>query len=186
MKRYYLLPALLILSSLPGRFDKAGDLKIIQSIRGNDHAGAGEQGEREFHPGARYGSSSWTDRDGNCWVFGGNGYDATGALGLLNDLWMLNGATGEWTFIKGTKIRSQKGIYGTLGIPDINCIPGCRSYAVSWTDKEGNLLLFGGYGIDAGGNTGPLNDLWKYSISKNCWIWIQGNNLSNQSGQYSN
>jgi hypothetical protein len=30
-----------------------------------------------------------------------------------------------------------------------------------WTDKSGNLWLFGGYGI-AGGTEGDLSDLWMY------------------------
>jgi N-acetylneuraminic acid mutarotase len=38
-------------------------------------------------PGARDGSVSWTDASGNLWLFGGNGYDSTGTLGGLNDVW---------------------------------------------------------------------------------------------------
>jgi N-acetylneuraminic acid mutarotase len=38
-------------------------------------------------PGARTGAVSWTDRSGHLWLFGGNGYDATGMPGRLNDLW---------------------------------------------------------------------------------------------------
>jgi len=38
-------------------------------------------------PGARYWTSSWTDSSGDFWLFGGVGYDATGATGYLNDLW---------------------------------------------------------------------------------------------------
>jgi hypothetical protein len=38
-------------------------------------------------PGARYGAVTWIDNSGNLWLFGGNGYDSTGAIGSLNDLW---------------------------------------------------------------------------------------------------
>ncbi len=38
-------------------------------------------------PGARYYSISWIDGYGNLWLFGGLGYDASGSLGFLNDLW---------------------------------------------------------------------------------------------------
>jgi hypothetical protein len=39
-------------------------------------------------PGAREGAISWIDRSGNFWLFGsGYGYDSTGALVSLNDLW---------------------------------------------------------------------------------------------------
>jgi hypothetical protein len=38
-------------------------------------------------PGARDGSVSWIDGNGNLWLFGGEGYAASGGAGLLNDLW---------------------------------------------------------------------------------------------------
>ena len=38
-------------------------------------------------PGARYGAVSWSDSSGNLWLFGGQGYPATGTFGYLNDLW---------------------------------------------------------------------------------------------------
>jgi hypothetical protein len=38
-------------------------------------------------PGGREGSVSWTDGNGNLWLFGGMGYDSTGTVGYLNDLW---------------------------------------------------------------------------------------------------
>jgi hypothetical protein len=38
-------------------------------------------------PGARFGAHSWTDASGNLWLFGGQGGDATGNVGYLNDLW---------------------------------------------------------------------------------------------------
>jgi N-acetylneuraminic acid mutarotase len=46
-------------------------------------------------PGARYAASSWIDSSGNLWLFGGVGYDSTGALGDLNDLWQYNPSTGS-------------------------------------------------------------------------------------------
>jgi N-acetylneuraminic acid mutarotase len=45
-------------------------------------------------PGARSSASAWIDSTGNLWVFGGNGYDSTGSLGSLNDLWQYNPTTG--------------------------------------------------------------------------------------------
>jgi hypothetical protein len=38
-------------------------------------------------PGGRFGASGWIDSSGNLWLFGGDGYDSTGAQGNLNDLW---------------------------------------------------------------------------------------------------
>jgi N-acetylneuraminic acid mutarotase len=38
-------------------------------------------------PGARENAASWTDRQGNHWLFGGRGFGKTNEVGLLNDLW---------------------------------------------------------------------------------------------------
>lgn len=38
-------------------------------------------------PGGRDGAVSWRDASGNLWLFGGIGYDSTGTVGYLNDLW---------------------------------------------------------------------------------------------------
>jgi hypothetical protein len=39
------------------------------------------------NPGGRLGAPGWTDASGALWLFGGYGYDSTGAQGNLNDLW---------------------------------------------------------------------------------------------------
>jgi len=38
--------------------------------------------------GARDSAATWTDGSGNFWLFGGEGADARGNFGQLNDLWM--------------------------------------------------------------------------------------------------
>ncbi|MCE7859977.1 MAG: hypothetical protein DYG86_09350, partial [Chloroflexi bacterium CFX2] len=38
-------------------------------------------------PGARLGSVSWSDANGDLWLFGGNSYDSVGNTGFINDLW---------------------------------------------------------------------------------------------------
>ncbi len=37
--------------------------------------------------------SSWIDSSGNLWLFGGYGYDSTGTVGKLNDLWQYSPTT---------------------------------------------------------------------------------------------
>lgn len=39
-------------------------------------------------PGSRHGAVSWVDQNGNFWLFGGNALDATGNIGLPNDMWV--------------------------------------------------------------------------------------------------
>jgi N-acetylneuraminic acid mutarotase len=147
-------------------------------------------------PGARSGASTWTDSQGNFWLFGGLGYDSAGNLvGNLNDLWEFHPATGEWTWMAGSKAICGStgcglaGVYGTLGTASVGNVPGGRSGAATWTDSKGNLWLFAGYGIDGAGSLGYLNDVWKFDPSTNDWTWMGGSSAvpclyCGQPGQY--
>jgi N-acetylneuraminic acid mutarotase len=132
-------------------------------------------------PGGRYSAVSWSDASGDLWLFGGEGYDLTGASGALNDLWKFDtklGTNGEWTWMGGSSTvgsnGGQSGVYGTLGTADPKNVPGGRGYAVSWSDASGNLWLFGGYGFDSAGTTGYSNDLWKFNLALGEWTWMGG------------
>jgi len=113
-------------------------------------------------PGAREQAVSWIDKDGNLWLFGGLDLVPTGSSqtnDLVNDLWKYS--AGEWTWMSGSDVFNQPGIYGTLGIAASSNIPGARRGAVGWTDASGNLWLFGGNGLGSSAG-GDLDDLWKY------------------------
>lgn len=134
-------------------------------------------------PGARWAAVTWLDASGNAWLFGGQGYDSAGNVGLLSDLWEFTG--GEWTWVGGSNLVNQNGIYGTLGTPAPANSPGGRQTAVSWTDTSGNLWLFGGEGNDSLGTAnGVLNDLWEYNIVAKQWTFMAGSMLANQDGTY--
>ena len=135
-------------------------------------------------PGARYSASSWTDKSGNFWLFGGVGYDSTGAAGKLNDLWRYSPSTKEWTWISGGNVVDASGVYGTQGTASTGNVPGARYSASSWIDASGNFWVFGGVGYDSAGAAGNLNDLWRYSPSTNQWTWIGGGNTANAAGVY--
>jgi hypothetical protein len=134
-------------------------------------------------PGSRYGATSWVDANGNLWLFGGWGYDSTSGFASLNDLWKFDTTTLEWSWISGSKIRAQVGIYGTKGIPSPLNVPGSRIGAVSWVDASGNFWLFGGDGL-ASIDLGNLNDLWKFNPVTLEWTWISGSNRSDHAGSY--
>ncbi len=131
-------------------------------------------------PGARDSKMTWTDTSGNFWLFGGYGYDSTGAEGQINDLWEYSG--GQWTWVSGANVVNQPGTYGTQGTAGAGNVPGARNQAVTWIDSTGNFWLFGGYGYDSTGAEGRINDLWKYSSGQ--WIWVSGANVANQQGTY--
>ena len=96
-------------------------------------------------PGGRYQSTSWVDANGIAWLFGGTGYATTSSIGFLNDLWKYDATLNIWTWVKGNNVTGQLGVYGSLGIPDVNNKPGSRYAASGWADNAGNLWLFGGY-----------------------------------------
>lgn len=95
-------------------------------------------------PGARFGPISWTDSKGNLWLFGGYGLATTSTNGYLNDLWKFVPSTNEWTWMGGSKVIGQLGSYGQQGVPSPTSYPGPRFGAISWTDTQDNLWLYGG------------------------------------------
>jgi hypothetical protein len=144
-------------------------------------------------PGSRQEAVGWADASGNLWLFGGEGLDSAGTKnGVLNDLWVYNIASKQWTWVTGSNMANQTGDYeaqpvvgpvnttgaaGTCGLTTgsvvLSCSPvsttgagpGSRWGGAAWIDKGGTLWLFGGWGLDAtatNGN-GALNDLWAYT-----------------------
>ncbi|MGA3343426.1 MAG: chitobiase/beta-hexosaminidase C-terminal domain-containing protein [Terracidiphilus sp.] len=140
-------------------------------------------------PGGRDGASSWIDKSGNLWLFGGMGYgSAAGTLGWLNDLWEFNPSTKEWTWVSGSGALIcqpngadciQPGVYGTLGVAAAGNVPGSREWSASWMDTSGNLWLFAG-GLNLPGS----NDLWRFNPSSKEWAWMGGSSATDQSGVY--
>ena len=137
-------------------------------------------------PGSRSGASTWTDQGGNLWLFGGSGVDATGAAGYLNDLWEFKPSLNQWAWMGGSSTigsnGGQSGMYGTLGTPAAENMPGGRSGASSWTDTRGHLWLFGGASFTANPffySTWYLNDLWEFFPDVNEWAWMGGSNSNN-------
>ena len=155
-------------------------------------------------PGGRWGAAYTTDNAGTLWMFGGQGYDSNGKIGLLNDLWKYSG--GVWTYIpapSNSNVGQNNGVYGTLGVTGTGNYPGGRQTAVLWADNNGNLWLFGGLGLDSVGTQNPgdignlpegstpqgalLNDLWEYNIVTQSWTWMSGGGatgLAEQIGVY--
>jgi N-acetylneuraminic acid mutarotase len=135
-------------------------------------------------PGSRGCPVSWVDSSGKLWLFGGAGYDSANNLRELNDLWKYDPTTLEWTWVSGSDVYGQFGVYGPRGVADTANVPGARQAAISLIDTQGKFWLFGGMGYDSAGNAGVLNDLWKYDPTTLEWTWVSGSNIGNQSGIY--
>lgn len=113
-------------------------------------------------PGARYGSSAWSDGQGGFWLFGGYGFDASNTTPyFMNDLWKYDVAGNLWKWVKGSSAGNQFGTYGTQNVAANINIPGSRGFSSSWKDGSNNLWLFGGTGNGISAY-GDLNDTWKF------------------------
>lgn len=134
-------------------------------------------------PGARQSATTWA-YGGFFWMFGGIGIDASGGMGELNDLWKYDLSTKLWTWVGGSNVINAIGNYGTNNVAASTNQPGARYGAASWVDTSGNLWIFGGYGINATGTPVNLNDIWKYQISTNQWVWFNGSYNGNSPGYY--
>lgn len=88
----------------------------------------------------------------------------------------------EWTWESGSNLQDQPGNYGALGATLPGSTPGARVPACSFTDKQGSLWLFGGFGEDSRGKEGDLNDLWRFSAGE--WTWMGGSNQVEADGAY--
>jgi N-acetylneuraminic acid mutarotase len=135
----------------------------------------GTQGvpSRSNLPGDRDASANWSDSSGNLWLFGGS---AAGNI-RFNDLWQFSPTLNQWTWFSGGA-TIVGGTYGTLGVPAPANVPGVRQQAVGWTDRNGNIWLFGGWGYDTNQTLTVLNDLWEFSPKTLQWTWIAGNSTA--------
>ncbi|MES2594472.1 MAG: kelch repeat-containing protein [Verrucomicrobiota bacterium] len=129
-------------------------------------------------PGARHTGTTWTDGNGNLWLFGGYGIGASGAPAWLNDLWRYNVGTGRWAHMKGSTATGGAATYGTQGTAAAANTPGARSSAAG-VYRNGALWLLGGYN-----GTNHHNDLWRYDIASGNWTWMEGSSTPNQNGVY--
>jgi N-acetylneuraminic acid mutarotase len=126
-------------------------------------------------PGARDSALAWTDAGGNLWLFGGEGIDSATKFGYLNDLWMFNTTTSQWTWVAGSSAVGAAGIIGSQTEVAAGNTPGARFGPNGWKDASGNFWLFGGVGKDTNGTSGFLNDLWEFSPTTGQWAFVAGN-----------
>jgi gliding motility-associated-like protein len=129
--------------------------------------------------GVGLGSATWTDLNGNLWLYGGD--DGTGT-GAFNDLWKYDILTNQWTWMHGNATPGYPAVYGIQGVFAASNTPGAREEtSCTWVDNAGHLWLFGGTPNGVGVS---CNDLWQYDIATNQWAWMKGSNVPNQPGIY--
>ena len=104
-----------------------------------------------FYPGSRWGSSGWSDSNGNLWFFGGWGYASSLAqsTGFLDDIWEYHTTginKGLWTWWKGSSNVNEAGQYPTYlpvqyGVPFVNIQPGARRGVALWQQDSHRQCL---------------------------------------------
>jgi hypothetical protein len=86
---------------------------------------------RVFHetnwPGGRLQCAGWSDDFGNGYLYGGNGYAASGGTGYLGDLWLWNASIPGFIWIGGPATTEQASISGGFGEASSDYYPACRS-----------------------------------------------------------
>ena len=135
-----------------------------------------------YPPALNIGFVTWVDNQDNLWLFGGMGWGFPAAAfpGNLGALWKYDPITNMWTWVSGSSAINPAPVYGTQGIPSVANQPPARVETnAAWTDAAGNLWMFGGQG-----QTGEMNDLWKYNIATNQWTWMKGSNTGGSAGSY--
>lgn len=104
--------------------------------------------------------------DGQLYLFGGTDDSA-----FLGDLWTFDFAkarqddkpsTGHWHYLGGSRSGNSNGSLTW---------PGSRQYATSWTDTQGGLWLWSGFGSRTANDSdgGYLEDLWRYDVDQKRW-----------------
>lgn len=126
-------------------------------------------------PGGRSRAAHAPKGEHEVYMFGGESAD-----GLRADLWFMK--NGQWTWIGGDSAIDALPVYGNLGISDPANHPGARHSAQMWFHGNDSLWLFGGFGYDANGQAGPLNDLWLFDGQN--WTWMKGSKWINDLGSF--
>jgi hypothetical protein len=113
-------------------------------------------------------------------MFGGQGNDAAGNYGDLNDFWKFDGT--YWTWMGGSTLIDDVGHQGTKGVPAAENIPSARLSGVFWKDSQGRFWLWGGGAADNLGVWHPANDLWVFDGQN--WAWTGGGESADLVGTY--
>jgi|SRR6185436_6511501 len=133
-------------------------------------------------PPARWAYTHWKDSTGNLWLFGGGIIPSV----VYNDLWRFNPSSNNWTWVNGNTFINPPGHYGSVCNIDLLNMPvGRLENPVVFTDTDYNFWLFGGVTVDTvAGFLASKNDLWKYCVANNKWIWMEGDTTLNPPGNW--
>jgi hypothetical protein len=101
------------------------------------------------------------------------------------DLWKYSVKGSSWARISEKTTANANAVWGQQKGGGAGINPGSRSGSAAWTDKNGNLWLFGGKNLDnSRGQQDLYNDLWMYSVKRESWTWVSGSDKPNGKGKF--
>lgn len=111
-------------------------------------------------PGALSNAYSWVN-NGKLYLFGGNGFDSTGA-GNLDDIWEYDTATAMWTWLKGSRQAGASQHNGVKHVGGPQNTPGGK-LPHSWLVDNKLYAMTG------------TQDMFEYDFSTSNWTWVKEN-----------
>jgi gliding motility-associated-like protein len=117
------------------------------------------------HPAAvNFGSTEFTDKDGNFWLLEGNG---------TQNLWKYDVGLNMWAWMHGPgNVVNNPGTFGPQNIFSPTNIPGSfTEHHCGWGDTTGLLWFFGAAHLNIPGGSDVL---WKFDPQLNQWAWVEG------------
>ena len=142
-------------------------------------------------PNNRYGAITWTVLD-DLYLYGGytvsNFENHSNLLrGMSSDLWVFSVKSQSWNKLTGSN-SIETASHRSIHVASKKNTPGCLADAASWTDDNGNLWMYGGFGCGLHVSSADefyasaklLPDILQYKVNGDVWIW-HGNN-TNQHG----
>mgnify|MGYP006271802069 CR=1 FL=1 len=127
-------------------------------------------------PRWRLEAATWTDAEGDLWLFGGKGYylcsaedEANQGSIVLNDLWEYRVSEGRWHWHGGKRHYANQGAPGPLDRFSEQGWPSPRYAALHWKDAQGRFWLYGGAGYPNPYNFAHYADLWCYDPALGQW-----------------
>jgi len=128
-------------------------------------------------PGGRLCYSHWKDANNNFWLFGGCA--ATNGAPYFSDMWKYDLSNNEWTWMSGSNLQNDSGIFNDYCNYDSLQYPCSRwENKACWVDSCGTFWMMGGRFNEY------LNDLWRFNPNSNQWRLVNGEAVSNSFGNY--
>lgn len=133
-------------------------------------------------PGGRVAYSLGKTPDGMLWMHGGS---LGGAAYGYGDLWRLDPASGEWTWMSGSSLANPLPANGTVCVAQNTNDPGERLVEPTWQTADGRMWRCGI--VSSSGflpNNYDRSDLWAFCPTAMEWTWVHGPATNNVPGNW--